>query len=216
MNYICYGVGSPYASEVAEIIYRLGHKVTAFVSNIENARTPTELSPVVGPDEIKKSWLDLPVIIPLVTPVHRKRLHAEVTKLGFHRFAGITDPSAVVASTCTFGRSANINAGVVIGANCNFGHSVLINRSASIGHDAEVGDYVTIGPGSVICGNCQIQPGVFIGAAATICPQVTLARNSIIGAGAVVLNDVPQNCTVVGNPARALKGKGRGYNGCNV
>ena len=216
MNYICYGVGSPYASEVAEIIYRLGHKVVAYISNISDAITPEELFPVVAPDEINKSWLDLPVIIPLVTPGHRMKLHAEVTALGFHRFDGITDPSAVVASTCTFGRSANINAGVVIGANCHFGHSVLINRSASIGHDAEVGDYVTIGPGSVICGNCQIQPGVFIGAAATICPQVTLGRNSIVGAGAVVLKDVPPDCTVAGNPARVLKNKGSGYNGCIV
>jgi acetyltransferase-like isoleucine patch superfamily enzyme len=47
-----------------------------------------------------------------------------------------------------------------------------------------VGDNVSIGTGAVImCG-------------------INIGCNSVIGAGAVVTKDVPENCTVVGIPAR--------------
>jgi len=34
---------------------------------------------------------------------------------------------------------------------------------------------------------------------------VTIGRNSIVGAGSVVSQDVPDNCVVLGNPARVIK-----------
>jgi len=34
---------------------------------------------------------------------------------------------------------------------------------------------------------------------------VTIGENSIVGAGSVVNKDVPDNCIVVGNPAKIIK-----------
>ena len=36
-------------------------------------------------------------------------------------------------------------------------------------------------------------------------PGATIGNNSKVGAGAIVLKDVPDNCTVVGNPGRIVK-----------
>ena len=49
-----------------------------------------------------------------------------------------------------------------------------------------------------------IEEGAFIGAKAIILGPVVVGKNSKIGAGSVVLQDVPDGCTAVGNPARIL------------
>ena len=47
----------------------------------------------------------------------------------------------------------------------------------------------------------HIGDNVFIGAGAKILGDIKIGNNVKIGANAVVTKDVPDNCTVVGNPA---------------
>ena len=49
-----------------------------------------------------------------------------------------------------------------------------------------------------------IKKNSVIGSNATLLP-VTIGENSIVGAGSVVTKDVPDNCVVVGNPAKIIK-----------
>lgn len=72
-----------------------------------------------------------------------------------------------------------------IGANCTIYHQVTI--ASSKGGTPVIGDNVLIGSGAKILG------GVHIG------------NNVKIGANAVVVHDIPDNCTVVGVPARIVK-----------
>lgn len=51
----------------------------------------------------------------------------------------------------------------------------------------------------------HVLAGAKIGANATLLPGVIVGRNALVGAGAVVVDDVPDNMVVVGNPARVLK-----------
>lgn len=51
---------------------------------------------------------------------------------------------------------------------------------------------------------CSIGDNVKICAAATIIGGVHIGNNVTVGAGAVVVKDVPDNCTVVGNPMRII------------
>lgn len=46
---------------------------------------------------------------------------------------------------------------------------------------------------------------VWVGDGAIVCKGVTLGRNSVVGAGSVVVDDVPSDTVVAGNPARAVK-----------
>jgi acetyltransferase-like isoleucine patch superfamily enzyme len=50
-----------------------------------------------------------------------------------------------------------------------------------------------------------IKKGASIGSNATILCGITVGENAIIGAGSVVTKDVPDNATVVGNPAKIFK-----------
>jgi acetyltransferase-like isoleucine patch superfamily enzyme len=40
---------------------------------------------------------------------------------------------------------------------------------------------------------------------ATVIPRIRIGAGSIVGAGAVVIEDVPENAVVVGNPARVIR-----------
>ena len=45
-----------------------------------------------------------------------------------------------------------------------------------------------------------------MGAGAKVLGPITIGNHVKIGAGAIVLKDVPDNCTVVGNPGRIVRG----------
>lgn len=49
-----------------------------------------------------------------------------------------------------------------------------------------------------------VKRGASIGSGVTILCGVTIGERALIGAGAVVINDVPANATVAGNPARVV------------
>jgi acetyltransferase-like isoleucine patch superfamily enzyme len=50
-----------------------------------------------------------------------------------------------------------------------------------------------------------IRRGARVGAGAVICPAVEIGVEAFVGAGAVVVQDVPAQAVVVGNPARVLR-----------
>lgn len=50
-----------------------------------------------------------------------------------------------------------------------------------------------------------IGDNVILGANVTILGGVTIGNNVTIGAGSVVVKDIPDNCVVVGNPARIIQ-----------
>lgn len=50
-----------------------------------------------------------------------------------------------------------------------------------------------------------IGDNVSLGANVTIIGDITIGNNVIVGAGSVVVNDVPDNCVVAGNPAKIIK-----------
>lgn len=55
---------------------------------------------------------------------------------------------------------------------------------------------------------CTVGEKAVIGANSTILPGVKIGNRVVVGAGAVVTKDIPDDCVVVGNPARTIKKTG--------
>ena len=85
--------------------------------------------------------------------------------------------------------------GVVIGETTIIGDDVLIYQGVTLGGTGKdtgkrhptIGNFVTIGAGAKVLGNIEI------------------GENSRIGAGSVIVDNVPENSTVVGIPGRIVK-----------
>ncbi|MBT6282943.1 MAG: acetyltransferase, partial [Phycisphaerae bacterium] len=75
---------------------------------------------------------------------------------------------------------------------------------ATVDHDCELADGVHISPGANLGGNVTVGECSWIGIGACVKNGVTIGKNVIVGAGAAVVQDVPDNVTVVGVPAKEL------------
>lgn len=87
---------------------------------------------------------------------------------------------------------------------------------ASAGKNLSVYQGVTIGASDYSSDNKRFNPvlgnNVNVFANAVIAGGITIGNNVVIGAGSIVMKDVPDNCTVVGNPAYIVRMNGEKVN----
>jgi len=95
------------------------------------------------------------------------------------------------------------------------GEGVVIGETTIIGDDVLIYQQVTLGGIGSEHGKRHptIGNGCIIGAGAKVLGNITLGENVRVGAGSVVLEDVPENCTVVGIPGRIVQQKVVDHNG---
>ena len=91
-----------------------------------------------------------------------------------------------------------------IGYGFYIGHKIcmVVNRGTIIGNNVNLSQFLNIGTNHnkpAIIGD-----NVYIGPHVSIVEDVKIGNNSSIGAGAVVVNDIPENATVAGVPAKVL------------
>ena len=76
--------------------------------------------------------------------------------------------------------------------------SAIVDNGANIGPRTRIWHWTHICSGAVVGDDCSFGQNVFVG------NDVKIGNNCIIGAGSVVIQDVKNGETVVGNPARKL------------
>ena len=99
---------------------------------------------------------------------------------------------------------------IKIGRKCTIGYGlyighdgpVIINDSAIIGNNVNLSQFVTIGANDGKA--AVIGDNVYIGPSVCIVENVHIGGGATIGAGTIVVKDVPENSTCVGNPGRIV------------
>lgn len=86
------------------------------------------------------------------------------------------------------------------------GMGVVIGETAEVGDDCYLYHQVTLGVARTSSGKRHPTVGnnVIIGAGAKVLGPITIGDNARVGANSVVLDNVPDNITVVGLPARPV------------
>lgn len=94
---------------------------------------------------------------------------------------------------CSFG--TNLHAGAYFATPPNFPHGpngIICGHDIKVGAHCNIYHQVTIAGGNVVIGD-----NVELGAGAKILPHVIIGNNVMIGANCVVVEDIPDNATVV-------------------
>jgi UDP-2-acetamido-3-amino-2,3-dideoxy-glucuronate N-acetyltransferase len=118
-----------------------------------------------------------------------------------------------IADMCNIGQNVVIGPDVTIGKGCKIQNNVSVYKGVTLEDGVFCGPSMVFtniyNPRAEITKMDQVRPtlvrkGATIGANATIVCGVTIGNYAFIGAGAVVINDVPDNALVVGNPGKVI------------
>lgn len=119
--------------------------------------------------------------------------------------ATVVHASAVISRSARVGRGTVVCAGAVLNPDSRIGEAVIVNTRAVVEHDCVIGAGAHVCPGVQMAGGVKVGEGAWIGIGSTIVQGCTVGARATVGAGAVVIDDVPDGCTVAGVPAKQLR-----------
>ena len=116
--------------------------------------------------------------------------------------------------------------GIEIHPAAQIGSDFFIDHGSGvvIGETAEIGDRVTLFQGVTLGGtgfargkrHPTLEDDVTVGSGAKLLGPVTIGRHAKVGANTVVIEDVPPETTVVGNPGHPVRVEGKRPEGPDV
>lgn len=145
----------------------------------------------------------LSVVVALGDPGLRA---ATVERLSGARFATLRHPAAWLGESVTLGEGSIVFGHASATTDVAIGRHVLVNPGCTLAHDVVLEDFATLAPAVALAGGVHVEAGADLGTGARVIPRRRIGRSAIVGAGAVVIRDVPPGVTVVGVPARMLRG----------
>jgi serine O-acetyltransferase len=169
-------------------------------SDIAAARDRDPAARGVGSVEILTSW-------------------AGVQALLAHRVAHALYESQVPLAPRTIAFASRAVTGIEIHPAARVGEDFFIDHGSGvvIGETAQIGDRVTLYQGVTLGGtgfargkrHPTVEDDVTIGSGAKLLGPITVGHGAKVGANTVVIQDVPPNSTVVGNPGHPVRVEGR-------
>ncbi len=182
----------------------LGKVVREVASDVATARERDPAARSAGTVEILSSW-------------------AGVQALLAHRVAHALEQADVPMAPMAISYLTRAVTGVEIHPAARIGDDFFIDHGSGvvIGETAEIGDCVTLYQG-VTLGGTGFQRGkrhptlgdnVTVGSGAKLLGPIEVGDGAKVGANTVVVEDVPANATVVGNPGHTVKVEGRRVEG---
>lgn len=160
--------------------------------------------PIIGKTELIEEFKnkDYEYIIAIGNNHVRKNIAERYKNLKYYT---AIHPTAVIGNRVIIKEGTVVMANTVINPYSIIGKHCILNTSCVIEHDNRIGDFSHISPNAILCGGVVVKENSWIGAGSSIKQEITIEENVIVGAGTVVIRNIENNCTVVGNPTRIVK-----------
>jgi acetyltransferase EpsM len=124
------------------------------------------------------------------------------------KFATLIHPTAIIPKGfCQIGNGVLMAPLSQLSPDTTIEDNCILLPNSFVGHDSTLKKFAHIATNAVVGANVTIGRACHIGSNATLREKITVGDFSLVGAGSVVLNDVPTNSIVVGNPAKLLRTK---------
>lgn len=120
------------------------------------------------------------------------------------RIMTIAHPAATISPHASINAGCVLFAGAVVNAFATIGAAGIINSCASVDHDCVLAEGVHVGPGAHLGGAVRIGRATWVGIGVVVRQGIAIGADVTVGAGAAVINDIDDNLTVVGVPARPI------------
>lgn len=120
-------------------------------------------------------------------------------------FPSFIHPRAWLGNDVTVGEGVIIYPGVSINYETRIEDFTTINMNSAIGHNCMLGRYSTLSPGVNLGGFTSIGQGSFVGIGASTIQGVRIGAKATVGGMTMILKNVPDQVTIVGNPSRIIR-----------
>lgn len=207
-NIVIIGAGG-FAREVAWLIEEINKEklqwnILGFIEDgSENIGKDLNGYKVIGnTKDLEKISNDTYVVIAIGDGKVRKKI---VEKLKNIKYGTLIHPNITISNSISIGEGSIICCGNILTVNINIGKHVIINLDCTIGHDAVIENFSTFLPGTNLSGETIVEECSTLGTGSTVIQGVKIGKNVMVGAGAVVIRDISDDSTAVGNPARIIK-----------
>lgn len=190
---------SGHGKVVAEVAEECGYKIDAYIDEYlsedkvlnytvlhEIPSHDIEVLISIGNNRVRKSIVDQDQLFNYMTLLH---------------------PKAIVSKRVKMGEGTIVMPGVTINTVVKIGRHCIINTNASIDHDCIIDDFVHISPNTALAGGVYVGEGTHIGIGVNVIQGINIGKWCTIGAGSVIISDIPDGCTVVGNPGKIIKSR---------
>lgn len=201
----------------ASIAYELGgYNVLGFLNDVHPVGAQIgkyKTIPVIGTTENLPEFLadeNTFFFIAYISMQNEKKVFEKIESLNIpsSRFATLIHPTAIIPRNfCYIGNGVLMAPYTQLSPDTTIEDNCILLPNSFVGHDSTLRKFAHIATNAVIGGNVMVGRAVHVGSNATIRENVNIGDFSLIGAGTVVLNDVPENSIVVGNPAKLLRTK---------
>ena len=145
--------------------------------------------------------------------------YAGVQALLSHRIShalyevGVPVIPRLLSSASRTATGVEIHPAAKVGSCCfiDHGSGVVIGETAVVGDNATLYQGVTLGGTGFHTGKRHptLEKNVTVGSGAKLLGPITIGHGAKVGANTVVIHDVPQNTTVVGNPGHPVRVEGK-------